>query len=92
MKKETVRARTVRIGDVYQGKRVTEIAIGRGGFEIKRENEAPENGALVFVRLEEGTAWTKNVHKDGRVVQSQDRINTSTTWFWDSAMIEVERE
>lgn len=91
MKKETIRARTIRIGDVYQGKRVTEIAIGRGGFEIKRENEPAENGALVFVRLMEGIAW-KNVHKDGRVVKSQDYNITSTTWFWDSAMIEVERD
>lgn len=91
MKKETIRARTIRIGDVYQGQRVTEIAIGRGGFEIKRENEPAENGALVFVRLMEGIAW-KNVHKDGRVVKSQDYTITSTTWFWDSAMIEVERD
>ena len=90
MKKETIRARTIRIGDVYQGRRVVEIAIGRGGFEIKRENVPAENGALVFVRLIEGTAW-KNVHKDGRLVQSQDYMLTSTTWFWDSAMIEVER-
>ncbi len=91
MKKETIRARTIRIGDVYQGRHVSEIAIGRGGFEIKRDGEAPEQGALVFVRLLEGTAW-KNVHKDGRLVQSQDYVLTSTTWFWDSAMIEVERD
>ena len=91
MKKETIRARTIRIGDVYQGKRVTEIAIGRGGFEIKRDGEAAEQGALVFVRLLEGTAW-KNVHKDGRLVQSRDYVLTSTTWFWDSAVIEVERD
>ena len=90
MKKETIRARTIRIGDVYQGERVTEIAIGRGGFEIKREGVPAENGAIVFVRLIENVAL-KNVHKDGRLVKSQDDALTSTTWFWDSAMIEVER-
>lgn len=89
--KKTIRARTIRIGDVYQGRRVVEIAIGRGGFEIKREGVPAENGALVFVRLVEGSVWT-NIRRDGRNLESQDYALTSTTWFWDSAEIEVQRE
>lgn len=91
MKKEKIRARTIRIGDVYQGQAVVEIAIGRGGFEIKRDGVPSETGAVIFLRLLELNMW-RNIRLDGRTVDAADYNLTSTTWFWDSAMIEVERE